>query len=165
VVDDVREVTTVTSMCGSVSEMAGVGRSSRAGGGARQRRVIQPNHDGIAQPSELGSFTESQRGCRRKEFVNGSHGRPIYVRWRATKVRRGCARGSGGARSRLKLGKASRPLGEAFQGLGRGWGSTEKASYGGRARSVVASGGACLSRRTSVTTGSGGGLGCTSEDD
>jgi hypothetical protein len=43
-----------------------------------------------------------------------------------------------GAGSQLKLGKASRPLGEAFQGLGQGWGSTEEADYGGRARVVVA---------------------------
>jgi hypothetical protein len=66
VVDDVGEVTTVTSVCGSVSEMAGVGRSSRAGGGARRQRVIRPNHGGIVQSNELGSFTGGQGGCRHK---------------------------------------------------------------------------------------------------
>jgi hypothetical protein len=157
VVDDAGEVVAVTSVCGSVSEMAGVGRSSRAGGGARRRRVILPNHGGIAQSSELGSFTGSQGGCRRKELVNGSPGSPIYARWRAAEVRRGRARCSDGAGSRLKLGKASQPLGEAFQGLGRGWGSMKEAGYGGRARAVVAGGEACLSRRTPVTTSSGGG--------
>jgi hypothetical protein len=35
----------------------------------------------------------------------------------------------------------------------------ERAGHGGRARAVVASGGACLSRRTLVITGSGGALG------
>jgi hypothetical protein len=154
VVDDVGEVTTVTSVCGSVSEMAGVGRSLRAGGGAHRRLVIRPNHDGIAQSSELGSFTRSQGCCRRKELVNGSPGSPIYVGWRAAEVWRGCARCSGEVGSWLKLGKASQPLGEAFQGLGRGWGSTEDA---GRARAMVAGGAACLSPRTPVTTGSGGG--------
>jgi hypothetical protein len=139
----------VTSVCGSVSEMAGVGRSSRAGGVAHRRRVIQPNHGGIAQSSELGSFTGSQGGCRCKEFVNGSRGSPVYMQWRAAEVRRGRARCSGGAGSRLKFGKASGPLGEPVQGLGRGWGSTEEAGYGDRARAVVAGGGACLSRRTS----------------
>jgi hypothetical protein len=61
--------------------------------------------------------------------------------------------------SRFKLGKASRPLGEAVQGLGQGWGSTEGAGYGCCARAAVAGGGACLSRRTPVTTGLGGNLG------
>jgi hypothetical protein len=64
-----------------------------------------------------------------------------------------------GAGSRLKPGKASHPLGEAVQGLGRGWGSTEMADHDVRAREVVAGGGACLSRRTPVITGSGGALG------
>jgi hypothetical protein len=85
-----------------------------AGGGARRRRVIQPNHGGIAQSSELGSFTGSQGGCRHKEFVNGSPGSPVCVRLRAAEVRRGRARCSVGAGSWLKLGKASRPLGEDF---------------------------------------------------
>jgi hypothetical protein len=138
VVDDVGEVTAVTSVCGSVSEMAGVGRSSHAGGGARRRRVIRPNHGAKAQSSELGSFTGSQGGCRRKDLVNGSPGSPVYAWGQAAEVRRGCARCSGGAGSRLKLGKASRPLGEAFQGLGRGWGSTEKAGHGDHAQVVVA---------------------------
>jgi hypothetical protein len=40
--------------------------------------------------------------------------------------------------SRLKLGKASRPLREAVQGLGRGWGSTGGAGHGGRDRAVMA---------------------------
>jgi hypothetical protein len=136
--------------------MAGFGRSSRVGGGARRRREIRPNHGGIAQSSELGSFTGSQGGCRRKDLVNGSPGSPVYVRWRAAEVRQGRARCSGGEGSRLKLGKASWPLGEAVQGLGLGWGSTEEAGYDGHAWAVVAGGGACLSWRTPATTGSGG---------
>jgi hypothetical protein len=100
--------------------MAGVGRSSRAGGGAHRRRAIRPNHSGIAQSSELGSFTGSQGGCRHKELVNGSPGSPVYVRWRAAEVRRGYARCSGEVGSRLNLGKASWPLEEAFQQLRRG---------------------------------------------
>jgi hypothetical protein len=54
-----------------------------------------------------------QGGHRRKELENGSPGSLVYVRWRATEVRRGCARFSSEAGSRLKLGKASQPLGEA----------------------------------------------------
>jgi hypothetical protein len=60
---------------------------------------------------------------------------------------------------RLKLGEASRLHGEAVQGLGRGWGSTEGASHDGRARAVMEGGGACFSRRAPVTSGSGEALG------
>jgi hypothetical protein len=145
VVDNVGEVATVTPVCGSVSEMTGVGRSSRAGGRAHRRRVSRPNHGGIAQSSEFGSFTGSQGGCRRKELVNGSPGSPVNMRWRAAEVRRGCAHCSGGAGSWLKLGNASRPLGEAFHGLGRSWGRRKRlataacsGSGGGRWRLLFA---------------------------
>jgi hypothetical protein len=46
----------------------------------------------------------------------------------------------------LKLGEASQPLGEAVQGLGRGWGSTERIGHNGRARAVMAGGGARYQR-------------------
>jgi hypothetical protein len=60
---------------------------------------------------------------------------------------------------RLKLGEASQHLGEAVQGLGRGWGSLEKIGHAGRARAVMAGGGARFPRRTPVIFGSGGALG------
>jgi hypothetical protein len=60
---------------------------------------------------------------------------------------------------RLKLGEASRLHGEAVQGLGRGWGSTEGAGHDGRARAEMAGGGARFPRRTPVISGSGGALG------
>jgi hypothetical protein len=63
------------------------------------------------------------------------------VRWRSAEVRRCRARFSGEAMPRLKLGKASQPLGEAVQGLGRGWGSSGRAGHGGRAQAVMAGGG------------------------
>jgi hypothetical protein len=59
---------------------------------------------------------------------------------------------------RLKLGEASQPLGEAVQGLGRGWGSTKRTDHNGRARAVMAGGGARFQRRTPVISGSGGAL-------
>jgi hypothetical protein len=114
VVVDVGEVTTVTSMCGSVAGMAEVGRTSCACGEASRRRGFRPNHGGIAQSSELGSFTGGQGSCRHKELKNGLCGSLVYVQWRAAEVRRGCARFSGEAMSRLKLGKASQYLGEAI---------------------------------------------------
>jgi hypothetical protein len=56
---------------------------------------------------------------------------------------------------RPKLGEASRLHWEAIQGLGRGWGSTEKASHDGRAWAEMAGGGARFSRRAPVISGSG----------
>jgi hypothetical protein len=56
---------------------------------------------------------------------------------------------------RLKLGEASRLHGEAIQGLGRGWSSTERGGHDGRAWAGMAGGGARFSRRTPVISGSG----------
>jgi hypothetical protein len=56
---------------------------------------------------------------------------------------------------RLKLGEASRLHWEAIQGLGRGWGSTEKAGHDGHAWAEMVGGGACFSRRAPVISGSG----------
>jgi hypothetical protein len=56
---------------------------------------------------------------------------------------------------RLKLGEVSRLHWEAIQGLGRGWGSTEKAGHDGRAWAEMAGSGARFSRRTPVIFGSG----------
>jgi hypothetical protein len=61
--------------------------------------------------------------------------------------------------TRLKLGESSQPHGEAVQGLGRGWGSTEKTGHNDRAWAVMAGGGASFPRRTPVISGSGGALG------
>jgi hypothetical protein len=64
------------------------------------------------------------------------------------------------------LGKASRPLGEAVQGVGRGWGSMGMAGHDGRAQAMVAGGGACSLRQTSMISGAGrseGGRGSTTE--
>ena len=55
---------------------------------------------------------------------------------------------------RLKLGEASRLHWEAIQGLGQGWGSTEKAGHDGRAWAEMAGGGARFSRRAPVISGS-----------
>jgi hypothetical protein len=55
---EVGEVTAVTSRCRSASEMAGVGRSSCAGGGVRRRRLFQPAHGEIVQLVGSGSFTK-----------------------------------------------------------------------------------------------------------
>jgi hypothetical protein len=66
---------------------------------------------------------------------------------------------------RLKLGEASRLHGEAVQGMGRAWGSTEGAGHNGRARAERAGGGACFPRRTPVISSSGGALGARVQTD
>jgi hypothetical protein len=96
---------------------------------------------------------------------NGLPGSLVYVRRRAAEVRRGCACFSVEAGSRLKPRKASQPLGKAVQGLRRSWGLMERAGHGGQARAVVAGGGACLSPRTPVITGSGRALGAQVKTD
>jgi hypothetical protein len=63
---EVGEVTAVTSMCASSSEVTGVGGSTCVGGGVCRRQGLQPNHDDIARSSVLGRFTGGQgdRGCK-----------------------------------------------------------------------------------------------------
>jgi hypothetical protein len=146
-------------MCGSPSGMVGVGRSTCAGGDARRRRGIRPAHGAIVQVNRSESFAMGQEGQWCKELENGSPDCSVHAPRRATEVRRGWIRLSGEAMPRLKLGEASRLHEEAVQGLGRGWGSTEGASHNGRARAVMASGGACFPRRTPGISGSGGALG------
>jgi hypothetical protein len=59
VVEDVGEVSRITTMCGSPSGMVGVGRSTCAGGDARRRRGIRPTHGAIGHMNGSESFT----GC------------------------------------------------------------------------------------------------------
>ena len=49
VVEGEGEVAGITTVCGTPSEMAGVGRSTRAGGDARRRRGVRPGHGEIEQ--------------------------------------------------------------------------------------------------------------------
>jgi hypothetical protein len=92
------------------------------------------------------SFTRGQGRHRREELKNGSPDSSVYARRQAVEVRRGRSHFSGEAMPQLKLVEASRLLGEAVQGLGRGWGSSEKTGHDGRAHAVVAGGGARLQR-------------------
>jgi hypothetical protein len=57
VVSDVGEVTPVTSVCGSASEVVGAALATSAGGGGRRRLLFRPNHDGIAQLNGTRSST------------------------------------------------------------------------------------------------------------
>jgi hypothetical protein len=60
VAEGVGEVLRVTAMCGSLSGMVGVGRSTCAGGGARRRRGVRPIQGTIDQSYGSESFTRDQ---------------------------------------------------------------------------------------------------------
>jgi hypothetical protein len=48
-VSDVGEVTAVTSVCGSASEVVGAVLAMSAGGVGRRRLLLWPNHGGLVQ--------------------------------------------------------------------------------------------------------------------
>jgi hypothetical protein len=66
VVEDVGEVSGITTVCRSPSGMAGVGRSTSAGGDARRRRGVRPAHGEIVQLDGSKRFMGCQRryGCK-----------------------------------------------------------------------------------------------------
>jgi hypothetical protein len=57
VVGDVGEVTAVTSVCGSASEVVGAALATSAGGGGRRRLLLRPNHGGGVQLKCMRSST------------------------------------------------------------------------------------------------------------
>jgi hypothetical protein len=89
VVEDVGEVSGITTMYGSPSGMVGVGRSTCAGGDARRRRGIRPTHGAIVQLNGPESFTGCQRRCGCKELDEDSLVSLVHARRRKTEVRRG----------------------------------------------------------------------------
>jgi hypothetical protein len=74
-------------MCGSPSEMVGVGRSVCAGGGARRRRGVWPIQGEFDQSNGSESFTRDQERGVRKELKNGSPECSVYTCRRAAEVR------------------------------------------------------------------------------
>jgi hypothetical protein len=89
VVEGVGEVLRVMAMCGSPSGMVGVGRSTCAGGGAHRQRGVRPNQGTISQSNGSVSFTRNQGRHVCMESENDSPDCLVYMRRRATEVRRG----------------------------------------------------------------------------
>jgi hypothetical protein len=89
VVEDVGEVSGITTMCRSPSGVVGVGRSACAGGGARRWRGVRPIQGEIDQSNGSESFTRDQGRCAREELKNGSPESSVHACRRATEVRRG----------------------------------------------------------------------------
>jgi hypothetical protein len=138
VVGDVGEVTTITTVCGSASEVAGAALATSAGGGGRRRHLLRPNHGGRVQSRCTRSSTGWCRGYARKESRNGSVDYLVHVLRQGHELRRAWSHCSGGASPRLKLGKASRPPEEAIHGLGSSGGGREWFGHGGRPRAALA---------------------------
>ena len=86
-VEDEGEVSGITTVCGTPSEMAGVGRSTRAGGDARRRRGDRPGHGEIVQSNRSGRSTRCQRRDERKESGGDSLDGSVHARRRKTEVR------------------------------------------------------------------------------
>jgi hypothetical protein len=87
VVEDEGEVSGITTVCGSPSKMAGVGRSTRAGGDARRRRGVRPGHGEIVQLDGSERSMGCQRRYERKELGGDSLDSSVHARRRKTEVR------------------------------------------------------------------------------
>jgi hypothetical protein len=86
---EVQEPLAITSRYRSPTMVVKGGQSTRVGGGARRRRGVRPNQGDTVQLNGLGSFSRDQGRCVCKESEDGSPDCSVYVRLRATEVRRG----------------------------------------------------------------------------
>jgi hypothetical protein len=118
---EVRGSLAITSRYESSMMVVGEGRSTRAGGGACQRRGIRPNQGGTVQLNGSGSFTRDQGSYAREEFENGSPDCSVYERPRATKVRRRRSWVSGEVLPGPRAWKTSWDTGEANRVTGAAW--------------------------------------------
>jgi hypothetical protein len=112
------EVLAVTARYGSTAVVAGIDRSTCAGGWSRRRRVFQLNHDDLVQLNGTMSSTGWRRGDVHKESKNGAEIYPVYVhRWSGV-VRRPWTGFSGEAKSNSLLREFHRGMHGLFQGSG-----------------------------------------------
>jgi hypothetical protein len=134
------------------AEVAGIVRSTCAGGCSHRRRVFRLNHGDLVQSNGTLSFTGWRRGYVHKESKNGAEDYPVYIHWRSGEVRQPWTGSSGEANSDSLLGELHRGVHSLLRGLdgvGRG--------YAGRstvAGARVAAGTPCTGQ-TPVVSGSG----------
>jgi hypothetical protein len=117
------EALAVTTVYGSTAGMAGIARSTCAGGCSRRRRVCRPNHDNLVQSNGTVSFTRWCRGRVHKESKNGAEDYPVYARWRSGGVRRPWTGLFGEANSDSSLGELHRGVHSLLRrsdGVGKG---------------------------------------------
>jgi hypothetical protein len=110
--------------------VAGIDRSTRAGGWTRRRRVLRPNHGDLVQLNGTMSSTGWRRGYACRESENGAETYPVCVHWRSGEVRRSWTSFSGEAKSDSLLGELHRGM------HGLLWGS-DAAGEGSTGRSKV----------------------------
>jgi hypothetical protein len=104
---------------GLTSGMAGIARSTRAGGCPRRRRVYRPNHGELVQSEGTVSFTGSRSDCVHKESKDGGVVYPVHV------LRRAWTGFSGEVNSDSLLGEPHGGVHSPLRGLDRvGNGST-----------------------------------------
>jgi hypothetical protein len=126
-----REVLAVTARYGSTAVVAGICRSTCAGGWTRRRRVLRPNHGDIGQSKGTGSFTGCWWVNSCKEWKNNSPWSSVYVHRRSGEVWRPWTGFSGEAKFDSSLGE----LHWGMHGLLRG---SDAAGRGSAGRSTVA---------------------------
>jgi hypothetical protein len=83
-----REVLVVTTRYGSTAVMAGISRSTCAGGRVRRQRVLRPIHGDTGQSKGKGSFTGCQGIDSCKESENNSPWSSVHACRRSGEVRR-----------------------------------------------------------------------------
>jgi hypothetical protein len=137
---------------GSTAGVAGIVRSTCAGGCSRRRRVLRPNHGDLVQSSGMVSFMGCRRDYVHKESKNGAEDYPVYAHRRSGGVRRPWTGLSGEANSDSSLGELHRGVHSLLRGLD----GVGKGSIG---RSTVAGGsggrGHAVHGQTPVVLGSG----------
>ena len=128
-------------MYGSTAGVAGIVRSTCAGGCSRRRQVLRPNHGDLVQSSGMVSFTGCRRDYVHKESKKGAEDYPVYAHRWSGGVRRPWTGLSGEANSNSSLGELHRGVHSLLRGLdGVGKGpvgrSTVAGGSGGRGHAV-----------------------------
>jgi hypothetical protein len=118
-----REVLAVPARYGLTTGVAGIDRSSCAGGWTHRRRALRPNHGDIGQSKGIGSITGCWWVDSCKELKNNSPWSSVYVHRRSGEVRRSWTGFSGEAKFDSLLGELHRGMHGLLQGsdaAGRG---------------------------------------------
>jgi hypothetical protein len=118
-------------MYGSTAGIAGITRSTCAGGYPRRRWVYRPKHGDLVQSNGTVSFTGRRRDCVHKESENGSVDYPVHaLRW-GCELRRPWTGLSGEADFDSSLGELHRGVLTRLRGLdgvGKVWASRSTAA-------------------------------------
>jgi hypothetical protein len=113
--------------------MAGIARSTRAGGCSRRRRVYRPNHGELVQSKGKVSFTGSRIGYLCSESRNGSVIYPVHALRRVWELRRPWTGLSGEAGFDSSLGELHWVVHTRLRGLdgaGKSWAGRSTAAVG-----------------------------------